>query len=347
MDDKIIQTLEQGGLVVHPSDTVYGLLCDATNPEAVKKLFDFKERPAGKPVSIFVSDLDMAKDYVVIDKKTEDRLKEFIPGPYTIVLPSKHKVAKGLESEKGTLGIRIPKYPAILELVKKFGKPVTATSANVSSQPPNYSLDSFKGRVGDGRTKLVTLMVDGGKLPYNKPSTVIDFTTEDLKVLRQGDIKASSSTLHACRQAGYLSKSETSTKKIAGDILKEALNQNQDKSIVFILKGELGAGKTIFAKGLGEALGIVKIISPTYVIFYEYPIKNISHFVHVDLYNVGDKDEFKHLGLEKYFKAGNIICIEWGEKAGEIIDELKEKVKLVYVDIKHKSEEEREIKLSI
>lgn len=355
MDDKIIQTLEQGGLVVHPSDTVYGLLCDATNPEAVKKLFDFKERPAGKPVSIFVSDLDMAKDYVVIDKKTEDRLKEFIPGPYTIVLPSKHKVVKGLESEKGTLGIRIPKYPAILELVKKFGKPVTATSANVSSQQPNYSLDTFKVRVGDGRTKLATLMVDGGKLPYNKPSTVIDFTTEDLKVLRQGDIKASSSTLPACRQARYLSKSETSTKKIAGDILKEVLNQNQDKSIVFILKGELGAGKTIFAKGLGETLGIERIISPTYVIFYEYPVVSsvipanagILTFVHVDLFNVGDKDEFKHLGLEKYFKAGNIICIEWGEKAGEIIDELKEKVKLVYVDIKHKSEEEREIKLSI
>ena len=339
MDDKIIQTLEQGGLVVHPSDTVYGLLCDATNPEAVKKLFDFKERPAGKPVSIFVSDLDMAKDYVVIDKKTEDRLKEFIPGPYTIVLPSKHKVAKGLESEKGTLGIRIPKYPAILELVKKFGKPVTATSANVSSQPPNYSLDSFKGRVGDGRTKLVTLMVDGGKLPYNKPSTVIDFTTEDLKVLRQGDVNASSSK-------PYVSESEESTKKIASTLLKKLLAENKHKPIVFILKGDLGAGKTIFAKGLGEALGIERIISPTYVVFYEYPIKNTSHFVHVDLYNVGDKDEFRHLGLEKYFNAGNILCIEWGEKVGEIAEDLKNKVKLVYITIAHKSETEREMKIS-
>ena len=138
MQDKIIQTLQNGGLVVHPSDTVYGLLCDATNPEAVKKLFAFKARPASKPVSIFVSDLEMAKDYVVIDRKTGDRLKEFLPGPYTVVLPSKHNVVKELESEKGTMGIRIPKYPAILELVRKFGKPITATSANLSTRSKHY-----------------------------------------------------------------------------------------------------------------------------------------------------------------------------------------------------------------
>lgn len=325
--------------MVHPSDTVYGLLCDATNPEAVKKLFDFKERPAGKPVSIFVADLEMAKDYVVIDKKTEERLKKFFPGPYTVVLKSKHKVVKGLESEKGTLGIRVPNYPAILELVKKFGKPVTATSANISTQPPHYSVSSFKERVGDGRIKLITLIVDWGKLPYNKPSTVVDFTTDDLKILRVGDAKA-------LRSTRYVSKSEATTKKIAGDLLKEELKQNPVKPIVFILKGDLGAGKTIFAKGLGEVLGLEKIISPTYVVYYEYPIlvfRNTRIFVHVDLYNVGDKSEFGHLGLAKYFTKGNVMCIEWGEKAGEIIDDMKEKAKLIYVTIKHKSQTERNI----
>ena len=332
---KTITVLQNGGLVVHPSDTVYGLLCDATNPEAVKKLFAFKERPAGKPVSIFVSDLEMAKDYVVIDKKTEDRLKEFLPGPYTVVLQSKHKVVKELESEKGTLGIRIPKYSAILELVKKFGKPVTATSANLSSRPPHYSVESFTKLVAHGREQLVSLVVDGGKLPYNKPSTVIDFTADNLKVLRMGERQVSNIKYQ-------VSRSEKDTKKMAKQILSDLLKKNNDKAIVFILKGDLGAGKTIFAKGLGEVLGVKNIISPTYVIYYEYPIKS-GFFIHVDLYNVGDKDEFKHLGLEKYFKVGNIVCIEWGEKAGEIIDDLKEKVKLVYVSIEHKNETERSI----
>ncbi len=340
---RALDVLREGGLVVFPSDTVYGLLCDATNSDAVKKLFVFKERPAGKPVSIFVSDLEMAKDYVAIDKKTEDRLKEFLPGSYTVVLKSKHKTVEGLESEKGTLGIRIPKYPAIIELVKKFGKPVTATSANLSSRPPHYSIESFTKLVAHGREQLVSLVVDGGQLQYNKPSTVVDFTSDNLKVLRQGDEKALSSTF-------YASKSEESTKKIACGILREVLNQNQGKPIVFILKGDLGAGKTIFAKGLGEVLGIERIISPTYVIYYEYDVtifrKMVTKFVHVDLYNVGDKNEFKHLGLEKYFVAGNILCIEWGEKAGEIIDELKEKVKLIFVTIKHVDQNSREITIS-
>lgn len=343
MDNKIIQTLQRGGLVVHPSDTVYGLLCDATNPEAVKKLFEFKQRPAGKAVSVFMSDLEMAKKYVIIDQKTEVRLNEILPGPYTIVLNSKHKLVKSLESEKGTLGIRIPKYPAILELVKKFGKPITATSANLSSRPPHYSIESYTKQVAHGRSNLVSLVVDGGKLPYNEPSTVVDFTTDELKILRVGDAKASSSKL-------YASKSEDDTKKIAKELLKKALKEHSDKSIVFILKGDLGAGKTIFVKGIGEALGIKNIISPTYVIYYEYPAllvqNNRAKFIHVDLYNVSDKEEFKHLGLDKYFKAGNIMCIEWGDKAGEIIDELKEKAKLVYVSIEHKNETERSITIN-
>lgn len=339
MEEKIIQTLQNGGLVVHPSDTVYGLLCDATNPEAVKKLFAFKERPSGKAVSIFVSDLEMAKQYVTLDKKTEAILKEFLPGPYTVVLPSKHKVVKGLESEKGTIGIRIPKYSAILELVKKLGKPVTATSANLSSQPPHYSIESYTKQVAHGREQLISLVVDGGKLPYNKPSTVVDFTTEDLKILRMGDRQVSNYKYQ-------VSRSEEDTKKIAKQILRDVLKKNNDKAIMLILKGDLGAGKTIFAKGLGEVLGVENIISPTYVIYYEYPIKS-GHFIHVDLYNIGDKDEFKHLGLEKYFKVGNIMCIEWGEKTGDMIDELKEKVKLVYITIEHKNETEREIKISL
>jgi len=337
--NSVLNILKQEGLVVHPSDTVYGLLCDATNPEAVKKLLEFKERPAGKAVSIFVSDIEMAKDYVVIDKKTERRLNEILPGPYTIVLKSKHKVVKALESEKGTLGIRIPNYPAILELVKKFGKPLTATSANLSSLPPHYSIDSYSKQVAQGRNNLVDLIVDGGKLPYNKPSTVVDFTTNELKTLRLGDAKISNFKFQ-------ISKSERETREIAKEMLKKAVSETQNKPIVFILKGDLGAGKTVFAKGLGEALGIERIVSPTFVVYYEYPLKKIYYFVHVDLYNISDKEEFKHLGLEKYFKPGNIMCIEWGEKAGEIVKGLEEIARLIYVNIEHVKETERKISIN-
>ena len=119
--------------------------------------------------------------------------------------------------------------------------------------------------------------------------------------------------------------------------------------MIFIIEGEMGVGKTVFVKGIGEQLGIKNIISPTFVIYYEYGIKisNIKHqiskMIHVDLYNIQDKQEFKHLGLEKYLIPGNILCFEWGEKAGEIFNMLKKKGKIVYVKMKYINEKKREI----
>lgn len=343
MDEKTIETLQSGGLVVFPTDTVYGLLCDASNNEAVEKLISFKERPAGKPISIFVSDLEMAKKYVQIDEETVRRLQTFLPGPYTLVLRTKHKLPQQLESENGTLAIRIPDNKRIIDLVKTFGKPLTATSANLAGRTPHYSLSSFHKQVSQGRVKLINLMVDGGELPHHKPSTVIDFTTSDLKVLRMGDGSVSD-------ERHVVSTSEDETKKIAKYMLEQAKIESPGKPIVFILKGDLGAGKTVFAKGLGEALGISNIISPTFVVYYEYDIPNAiipkSKFIHVDLYNVGDKEEFKHLGLENYLKDGTIMCIEWGEKVAEIISEIVTKAYPIYIHIKHIDEVNREIAIS-
>ena len=89
--NKTIKILKSGGLVVFPSDTVYGLLCDATNEIAVKKLIQFKDRPAGKPVSVFCN-FDLINQLVTISNQQLAVLKQILPGPFTIILPSKHKV---------------------------------------------------------------------------------------------------------------------------------------------------------------------------------------------------------------------------------------------------------------
>ena len=110
--------------------------------------------------------------------------------------------------------------------------------------------------------------------------------------------------------------------------------------MVFIIEGEMGVGKTVFVKGIGEQLGINNIISPTFVIYYEY-----GNFYHFDLYQIEDKSEFKNLGIVELLKPGNILCFEWGEKAGEIINILKEKSEIVYVKMDYVDEGIRKIEI--
>jgi L-threonylcarbamoyladenylate synthase len=327
---RVITTLCSDGLVVFPSDTVYGLLCEATNELAVKKLIEFKNRPPGKPISVFVSSFKSLKDQVEVNDKQEKILRELLPGPFTIILSSKHKVNYLLESEKGTLGIRLPKYQLITDLVQQSGSPLTATSANLSGTSPHYAIETLLKELPKKKQRLIDLIIDAGTLPRHKPSTILDLTESNIKTLRQGDAVMGNTQT-------FFSKTEDETKAIAQSMIKRI---HSEKPIVIILEGELGAGKTVFVKGVGEYFGIKNIISPTFVIYYEY-----DNFYHFDLYGIEDREEFCHLGIEKLLIPGNILCFEWGEKAGEIIDILKEKAEVVYVNIKYRGEKEREIKI--
>jgi len=328
--NRVIEVLENGGLLIFPSDTVYGLLTDATNETAVKKLITFKERSAGKAISVFVSDLKMAKDYVYINNKQETILTELFPGPFTAVLSAKHKTSKLLESETGTLGIRIPKYKLITEIVKKFGKPLTATSANLSSKNPHYNSVTLLKELSESKKHLIDLMVDAGTLSRNKPSTVIDLTEPSLKILREGDVIPKQKKV-------VITNSAEETKKFGQQLVEKIKKEEIKKPIVLIIEGDLGVGKTVLIKGIGEEFGINNIISPSYVIYYEYKTKNplITNFIHFDLYNIQDAREFKHLGIENYLKPRNLLAFEWGEKAGEIIDMLRDKAKIIYVNMEY------------
>ncbi len=340
-----IEVLKSGGLVIFPSDTVYGLLCDATNEQAVEKLITFKNRPVGKPISVF-TDLQSMDQLVEINKNQQKVFEEILPGPFTIILPSKHKVNKLLESETGTLGVRVPMYRPIKELVEQFKKPITATSANLAGRSPHYSIGSLLNELTEKQKNLIDLIIDAGHLPKNKPSTVVDLSRSNVKILRQGNEDFIKSKVFRSLTSGE-------TKNIAGQIFTKNYKKD-DRPLIFIIKGEMGVGKTVFVKGIGEKLGINNIVSPTFVIYYEYEIKNPaltkvtagkqrSKMIHVDLYDVQDDQEFAHLGLEKFLKSGNILCFEWGEKAGEIIELIENKGKIIYVNMEYINEGEREI----
>ncbi len=341
--DQTLNILKKKGLVVFPSDTVYGLLTDASSCEAVKKLIAFKNRPPGKPISVFVDSFSMLKDIVFVSVKQERILKNILPGPFTVILKSKKKVCPLLESEKGSLGVRLVNYDLITDLVKHFKKPITATSANISGRPPCHSITAFLNQVPKNKRDLIDLIIDVGTLPKNKPSTVIDLTNEEIEILREGDIKF-------IFQNTFISKSETQTKKIAQKIISSIIKNRKTlkKPIIFLLKGELGVGKTIFAKGIGEFFKIKNIISPSFTIAYEYLIKmeDFKMLCHYDFYNIQEKEEFKYLGLESNLEKGNILIIEWGEKSGDLINYFKKKGEIILVEIDYLNKNERKIKVS-
>jgi len=333
-----VKILKAGGLVIAPSDTVYGVLVDAQNNKAVEKLIAFKNRPIGKPISVFVENRRMMVENVRISSLQQALLDQLLPGPFTVILDSKHRVHPLLESEKGTLGIRLIDYPFIHQLIKVFGKPLSATSANLSGRPPHYSVESLLREFSQAKKSMIDLVIDAGVLPRNKPSTIIDLTSSKLKILRHGNINLKDLKT-------YISNTPLETEAIAQLIVKKSLVLSKKKPLIYILEGEMGVGKTIFVKGVGRLFDINDIISPTFVISYEYVInsKEINKLVHCDFFNIEEPEEFKHLGLEQYLVPGNILFIEWGEKGGDLYEMLKNKAHLIHIKMKYGKNKEREI----
>jgi L-threonylcarbamoyladenylate synthase len=341
---KSAAVISAGLLVVFPSDTVYILAVDPTNQKAVNTLLSFKNRWTGKAISIAVADINMAREYVNLSADTKNLYQNLFPGPFTVVSPSRHKVATGIEAENGSLGIRIPDSKYILDLVKLLGKPITATSANLSGRTSNYSINSFLAPLSLKKKNLISLIVDAGKLPRNKPSTVIDALDNEIKILRRGDLITSSSET-------LISKSESDTKKIALFLLNKAYKLGQDKPVIFSLSGDLGCGKTVFSRNLGKKLGITqKILSPTFVIYNQYPLLNSLYktFYHFDLYRLSHNFEYQEINFLDHFFPGTLSCIEWPENMGSnLYKKLQQNSYLISVNFIYVDPTTRQISFSL
>jgi L-threonylcarbamoyladenylate synthase len=176
--DKInqaIKILKSGGIVVYPTDTAYGLAVDATNLQAVKKLYQLKGRDFHKPTHVIIPDTPWLIKIVKLNKNALQLMNKFWPGPLTIILPltTKGKSWEKLSSGNKTLGVRYPNNPVAIELVSAFKKPITGTSANLSGQPNCYSVAEVKRQFAQKSIYFNIYYLDGGKLKKTKPSTVV------------------------------------------------------------------------------------------------------------------------------------------------------------------------------
>lgn len=328
---KAVSSLRDGGLVIFPCETVYGVAVDSLNPKAVEKLNKYKQRPFGKPYAIMCSDQKMAEEFVELNTIAKDLYKTFLPGPVTVISKGRSRVAPGIESEIGTLGVRIPDYHFMLELIKEFGHPIVATSANASYQRRPYKITDIFDNISKSQKGLVDLVIDAGELPHNEPSTVIDTTFDEPTTLRQGEIKLK-------EKNEVLSRSEENTQNIGKELWQKYESFAGSRPIIFALEGEMGAGKTQFTKGLARAMGISEIItSPTFSLVEEYNVpKSKLELQHFDAWRLTDSSEMEALGFLKMVEDKNmVISIEWAERVADIIKKYRDQAIVVWVKIEY------------
>ncbi len=184
---RIADVITQGGVIVYPTDTIYGLGVNAFEDEAIGRVFTLKQREQAKPLLVIVHSLEMVKLLVSTIPVVAHRLIErFWPGPLTILFPAMEHISNRLAAGTGKIGIRIPDNRFCLELVSVCGKPITSTSANISGGDNPRSVQ----QIADSISSTVDMIVDGGMLKSSVPSTVVDVTTGDVVIVREGVISS-------------------------------------------------------------------------------------------------------------------------------------------------------------
>jgi L-threonylcarbamoyladenylate synthase len=173
--------IANGGVVVFPSDSCYGLAADPRNSAAMEKLYLIKNRPAEKAVSCIFRSIDTIAEWAELSPAIITLLEMHLPGPFTFLLEP--KLAYPLFSEDALVGARIPDHPFTQALSEAVG-PYTATSANRSGEPSTYSIDELQSQLAGG--ELPDLLLDAGVLPAVAPSTVVDLTVSPPTIVRQG-----------------------------------------------------------------------------------------------------------------------------------------------------------------
>ncbi len=185
--EKAVKIIKEGGLVAFPTDTLYALACDIFNERAVKKVFKIKRRPLTEPLPIGISKIaEIYKICSPIPDLALKLLRTYSPGPLTIVLKKKRIIPSLITGGRDSVALRIPASPIALELIKRSKTFITLTSANLHKGRNPKTCEDVISELGEE----VDLILDGGKTPLGKESTIIDFTKKPPAILREGTLKA-------------------------------------------------------------------------------------------------------------------------------------------------------------
>ncbi|RLI20042.1 threonylcarbamoyl-AMP synthase [Candidatus Bathyarchaeota archaeon] len=181
------EIIKKGGLVIYPTDTVYGVGCNPFNVDSVKRVFEVKGR-TGKPMPVLAYSIENAKRIAEFNDKALKIAEAFWPGPITLILPKKPNLPDIVTCNHRTVGVRVPNHEVALELMRLSVGLLIGTSANKTGGEPPKTVEEAVRQIGE----KVDIVLDGGRVPLGMPSTVVDLTVETPTVVREGPVKLNS-----------------------------------------------------------------------------------------------------------------------------------------------------------
>ncbi|ELS02796.1 Sua5/YciO/YrdC/YwlC family protein [Xenococcus sp. PCC 7305] len=186
--DQITSALKSGAVMLYPTDTVYAIGCDLSNKSAVQKVRRIKQLSNEKPLTFLCSSLSNIAQYAQVSDRAYRIMKHLVPGPYTFLLPATKLVPKLVMSPKRkTTGIRVPNRLICQELLEALGNPIVSSSAHLPDEDGDFpTIGVEKARLFDDLENLVDIIIDDSTEPGFDVSTILDFTTEEPQVVRQG-----------------------------------------------------------------------------------------------------------------------------------------------------------------
>ena len=186
--EQIVAALKKGAVMLYPTDTVYAIGCDLNVKSGVEKVRRIKQMSNDKPLTFLCSSLSNIAEYATVSDRAYRIMKHLIPGPYTFLLPATKQVPKLVMSPKRkTTGIRVPEYTLCQELLETLGNPIISTSAHLPDEEGEYpTMNVEKAYLFDALENQVDIIIDNQIDPGFKVSTILDFTTDEPEVVRQG-----------------------------------------------------------------------------------------------------------------------------------------------------------------
>lgn len=184
--EKAIKIIRQGGIVIYPTDTAYGIGCRLNDEKAVKRLFEIRKRPQSQPTPVLFDSIERVREFVIpFDSKVEQLMREYWPGALTLIFGCiEEKVPSLVRGGGRTLGVRIPDHETVWQLIKGADSPILGPSANFHGQQTPYSFKALDKEL----IKLVDFVLEGKTKGKGSPSTVVDCTKKPWKIIRQGEI---------------------------------------------------------------------------------------------------------------------------------------------------------------